>query len=147
MKDKFFAGALAGMIGAAVMASLNFLFNLMPGVDLKLLFGVSELFVPKPLYGTLEGATIGLISHLVCGSIVGLGVMIVLEKTGYNHLILKGALLGLLAWFLLCGLLGRVLGLRMQDKFLDNILMILIHIPFGIVTAWAVYRFREKTKV
>lgn len=147
MKDKFFAGALAGMIGAAVMVSLNFLVNLIPGVDLKLLFGVSELFVPKPLYGTLEGAIIGLIAHLVCGSMVGLGIMLVLEKTGYNHLILKGTFLGLLAWFLLCGLLGRVLGLRMQDKFIDNILMILIHIPFGIATAWAVYLFRKKAKV
>lgn len=147
MKDKFFAGSVAGMIGASVMAAANFLVNLIPGVDMKLIFGVSELFVPKPLTGTVEGAAIGLIAHLVCGSLVGLTVMAVMEKTGYDYLILKGTVIGMIAWFLLCGLLGRVLGLTMQDKFIDNIMMIIIHIPFGIATVWSLYLLRGEAKV
>lgn len=145
MKDNFIIGALSGMAGAAVMSSLNFLLNLSPRINMKLIFGASELFVPKSLAATLQGSTIGLIAHLVCGSILGLAIFGILEKFGYEYIIFKGTVLGLASWFLLCGILGKTLRLGMQDKFIDNILFILIHIPFGVTTAWLIkrYRYRE----
>lgn len=146
MRDRFFLGSAAGITGAAVMSIINFVVNLIPGINMKLLFGASELFIPKSMVGTLPGSTIGLVAHLVCGSLVGLAFLIVLERFGYDYIILKGSILGLFAWFILCGLMGKALKLGMQDKFLDNTLFILIHIPFGITTAWIIkhYRAREK---
>ncbi len=144
MKDKFVLGATGGVAGAAVMAGLNFLINRIPGIDMKLVSGVSELFVSRSLVGTLQGNTIGLLVHLVCGALVGLAFLTALELTGYDYLLLKGAFLGLAAWLQLCGILGRILGLNMQDKFIDNVLFLLIHIPFGIVTVWVIDRLRYR---
>lgn len=142
MKDRFIVGSLAGMAGAAVMALINFIINLVPGLNMELIFGVSTLFVPKTLQGTLQGAAIGLIAHMICGALVGMVMLGVLEVSGYDYIQLKGAILGLFLWFLLSGLLGRALELGMQDKFIDNLLFILIHIPFGITTAWLIKKYR-----
>lgn len=141
MKDKFFLGALAGMAGALVMSFLNFIINLIPGVNMKLLFGVSQLFVPKAMSDTLPGTAIGFIAHLICGALVGIAFLLVFEYFSYDYPLLKGTFLGLASWFIMCGILGRVLRLPMQDKILDNILFILIHIPYGITTAWIINRY------
>lgn len=145
MKDRFFIGSLAGMAGAVVMAVIDFLINLMAGIDVKLIFGVSELFVPKHLLATLPGATIGLIAHIVCGALLGLAIVVVLELFGYDYIVIKGVILGLFTWFLLSGMMGKALKLGMQDKFIDNILFLLIHIPFGVTTTWLIKRFRSGT--
>lgn len=143
MKDSFIISSLAGLAGAAIMALINFIINLIPGVNMELIFGVSELFVPKNLLGTLQGAAVGLIAHLACGALVGLIILWALEIFGYDYILLKGAIFGLFSWFLMCGILGRVLKLGMQDKFIDNILFIIIHIPFGITTAWLIKKYRS----
>ncbi|HWI54660.1 MAG TPA: hypothetical protein VNT57_03135 [Desulfobacteria bacterium] len=142
MKDRFFIGSLAGLAGAGLMALINFIINLVPGINMELIFGVSGLFVPETLKGTLQGAAVGLIAHLACGALVGLVILGILETFGYEHIVLKGAILGLFCWFSLSGILGRLLTLGMQDKFIDNALFILIHFPFGITTAWLIKRYR-----
>ncbi|KNZ69554.1 hypothetical protein Tfer_1799 [Thermincola ferriacetica] len=145
MTDRFFLGVVAGLAGAVVMVILNFLLNLIPGVQMELIFGISKLFVPQNLLGTLAGGTIGVIAHLICGSLVGLIFLVILEKTGLSYPVLKGAILGLGCWFVVNGLIGKFLDLGMQDKFIDNILIMLIHIPYGIITAWIIYRYHPKT--
>ncbi len=147
MRDKFLLGSLAGASGAVVMLFFSSLLNSLPGLRLKLLFGVSQLFVPKGLVNTLPGNIIGSIAHLICGGLVGIGILYVLEITGYKYNLIKGAALGICAWFLLCGVLAKLLGLKMQDNFLDTILVMLVHIPYGITTAWIINRFRIKMPV
>ncbi len=59
MKSKLFLGTSAGFIGAVVMAVL----------------------VKDYMVGTLLGSTIGLIAHLICGYIIGLGILIALDSS------------------------------------------------------------------
>ncbi|ADG83370.1 hypothetical protein [Thermincola potens] len=145
MTDRFFLGVVAGLAGAMAMVVLNFLLNLIPGVQMELIFGISKLFVPQNLLGTLAGGTIGVIAHLICGGLAGLIFLVIMEKTGVNHPVLKGIVLGLAAWFLANGIVGRILGLSMQDTFVDNIFIILVHAVFGIITAWIIARYHPKT--
>ncbi len=142
MKDKFIIGSLAGLAGSAVMALINFIINLIPGINMELIFGVSALFIPESLQGTLPGAAMGLFAHLICGTLVGMVILGLLEISGYEHTLAKGAILGLFSWFLLCGMLGRVLELGMQDKFIDQVLFIINHVFFGIITVWLIKRYR-----
>ncbi|PKM83005.1 MAG: hypothetical protein CVU89_02440 [Firmicutes bacterium HGW-Firmicutes-14] len=147
MKDNFLRGTAAGFTGAVVMSVFDFILNLIPGINIELIFGISKLFVPRSMTGTLAGSTVGLISHLVCGILVGLVMLVILEIAGYDYLLAKGAIMGLASWFLLCGILGKALGLRMQDRFIDNLLIMLIHIPFGLTVVWFLDRFRPKPEV
>lgn len=147
MKSKLFLGTSAGFIGSVVMAVLIFLLHLV-GVDVKLITAISQLFVKEPIVGTLLGNTIGLIAHFICGSIVGLGILIALDITGYTHPVLKGALFGGGVWFLLCGILARILNINMQGDFLGTLFNFLIHIVYGIVTVSIIthYNYRSTAK-
>ena len=147
MRDKLLLGSIAGMAGAATMIAANSLLNLIPGINLKLIFGVSEIFVSKALTGTVAGNIIGGIAALTCGALVGVAILYAFEFTGYHYLLIKGTFLGLASWFLLCGILARILRLGMQDTIIDNILMITIHLLFGLITAWVIGRYRKKTPV
>ncbi|GAB4262879.1 hypothetical protein [Thermincola ferriacetica] len=144
MTDRFFLGVVAGFAGAMGMVVLNFLLNLIPGVQMELIFGISQLFVPKNLLGTLSGGTIGVIAHLICGGLAGLIFLVLMEKTGFAHPVLKGIVLGLAAWFLANGIAGKILGLSMQDTFVDNIFIIIVHAVFGIITAWIIARYHPE---
>ncbi len=147
MKDKFFLGSIAGFTGAVVMVGLDYLLNLIPGIHTKFMFRVTSIFVPRGLTETLPGSIIGLIAHLTCGALMGLAILIVLEKTGYVYPLLKGAMVGFGLWFLLCGIFARALRIDLQEGFLDTILTMLIHIPFGVTAAWVINRYRYKPTV
>lgn len=144
MKDRFLLGASAGAVGGVAMGTLHILLSYIPGVNLKMIYGVSKLFVPPSMLGTLEANIIGGIANIVCASVIGLLVMTLIELTGLDGSIYKGALLGIMIWFLTCGLIGKALGLNMQDTFWDNILIILIHAIYGIITVGFIKKFGTK---
>jgi hypothetical protein len=144
MKDKFFLGALAGTAGSTVMLTLYFILNSLPGISIKLLDGIARVFVPEPVIGTLEGNIIGIIAHFMCGSMIGLAILVIFEITGYNNPLLKGAALGAGSWFIACGIVGRLININIQDNFIDQMLNLLIHIPYGITVAWFLNRYKYK---
>jgi len=145
LNDKFFLGSFAGVTGAMVMVIFDFLLNLLPNINIKLIFGLSALFVPETLKGTLQGGFIAFIAHMICGAIIGFIILLLFDWTGYDRPLLKGGLMGVGFWFLTCGILARILNLNMQDKFIDNILNMLIHIPYGVTAGWIIYRYRPIT--
>lgn len=146
MKDRFLLGFTGGLVGAIIMGALDLALNLLPAVNTKLLIGVSSMFVSKSLIGTVQGNIIGIISSLLYGSMGGILILLILENTGYDKHIYKGILLGLITWFLTCGILDQSLTLRIQDKFTDIVMLILIHIAYGITTVWFIRRYRHKVE-
>lgn len=144
MKPKLFLGMGAGSVGAAVMAILIYLLHFV-GVNVPLITAISRIFVKEPLVGTTLGNTIGLIAHLMCGSIVGLGILMALDYTGYTRPVLKGALIGGGIWFLLCGIVAKMLNIKMQGDFLGTLFNLLIHIVYGVVAVSMINHFHNKT--
>lgn len=144
MKDKFTLGLLGGFAGTVVMGSLYLLFEQIPGVSLKMLLGVSRLFVPTSMASSSPGIITGYIGNALCGSLLGLGIMLVLEKTGYGYIWLKGVLLGLMIWFLTCGVISTQIGIGTESRFIDNIILIVIHIAHAVTTTWFIQRFRYR---
>ncbi|PKM83006.1 MAG: hypothetical protein CVU89_02445 [Firmicutes bacterium HGW-Firmicutes-14] len=144
MKDKMILGLIAGFGGAVIMGILDILFNLLPGINTKFIYGVSQLFTPITLAESPYGFFMGLTASLVCGTLAGLSFILVFETTGYDYLFLKGSITGLLLWLLLCGITGTVLGLNMEDTFIDNMVMIIIHLGYGLTGAWLINRFRPR---
>lgn len=144
MKDRFLLGTTAGAVGGLVIGILHLLFDQIPGVSLKMIYGVSKLFVPAGMLGTLEANIIGGLANIVCASVIGLFIMTAIEMTGFDSYLFKGAMLGTMIWFLTCGLLARVLKLNMQDTFWDTVLIILIHAIYGIVAVWFIKKYRVK---
>lgn len=141
MNDRLIAGGIAGFVGSIVMVLFNLLLNFIPGVSVKLLYTASNMFIPKPLLGTLEGNLMGLIVHLICGSLLGVIFVYILDFTGHRYIYLKAFGYGFITWFLLCGFVTRLLNLPVQDKFLDGLLLLLIHIPFGLTIGWIIKNF------
>ncbi len=142
MKDRFLLGTAAGAVGGIVMGILHLLLSQIPGVSLKMIYGVSKLFVPASMLGTLEANIIGGLANIVCASLIGLLVMALLEVTGFDSYLFKGALLGIMIWFVTCGLIGKALKLNMQETFWDNIIIIAIHAVYGIVTVSFIRKYR-----
>lgn len=136
-------GATAGFIGALVMAILIYLLHLF-GVDVRLITAISQVFVRGPLVGTFQGNTIGLIAHFLCGSIIGIGILIVLEITGYTHPILKGASLGGAVWFITCGIIARILSISMRGDFSGTLFNFLIHIVYGIIATSIITNYHNR---
>lgn len=143
MKSKLFLGTGAGFIGALAIAFIIYLLYYV-GINVPLITAISRIFVLEPMVGTFRGNIIGLIAHLMCGSIVGLVILIGLEVTGYNHFVLKGALFGGGIWFTLCGILAKILNIYMQGDFLGSIFAFLIHIIYGIITTWIITHYSSK---
>ncbi|ADG82088.1 hypothetical protein [Thermincola potens] len=141
MEDRLIAGGVAGLAGSLVMVGLDYLVNLIPGVSTNLLLAASAILSTDVELGTVTGNVTGFIIHLICGSILGVIFIFLLEITKYRFVLLKGFLFGIGAWFIVCGMIARLLNLPIQDKFIDNLFMLLIHIPFGLTTAFVIKNY------
>ncbi len=146
MKDKFFLGISAGLAGSLVMVLLLWLLNLIPGVSINMLDEVSTLFNERAV-GNLQRGITGTTVHFICGSVIGLAMILLFQTTGYGMPLLKGAGFGAVTWFLLCGIMARLLNLQMQDTFVDSFLLLLVHIAFGLTAGWFLARYRYRDKV
>jgi len=143
MKDKFFLGLSAGLAGSLAMLVLLWLLNLIPGVSMNLLYEIAALFITGES-GTLENGITGTIVHFICGSIIGLAMLALFQIIGFSFPLIKGAGLGMFTWFLLCGIVARLLNLQMPDTFIDSILLLLVHIAYGITAGWFLAKYRPK---
>ncbi|MBU7008752.1 DUF6789 family protein [Phosphitispora fastidiosa] len=143
MKDKFILGLSAGLAGSLVMAVLLWLLNLIPGVSIKILYEMATLFLAGES-GALENGITGTIVHFICGSIIGMAMLALFHVTGYGSPLLKGIGMGTFTWFLFCGILARLLNLQMRDTFIDSMLLLLLHIAFGITAGWFLVKYRDR---
>lgn len=146
MKDKFLLGSLAGITGALVMVTANSLLNLIPGVSVKLLFGVAHLFVIPGTVNTFNGRIISVLANLACGGLLGVIFTYFVSFTYPRYILLKGAIYGLGTWFIVCGMVARALRLPMPDIPLDQYLIIAVHFIYGIIIAYIIGRFGEFEK-
>lgn len=141
MKDKFLLGSLAGIAGALVLVTTNSLVNLIPGVSVKLLFGVTHMFVPPAAVNTLNGKIVAVLANLACGGVLGFIFTYLISFTNPRYILLKGIIYGMGAWFLICGMVARALRLPMVDKPLDQYLNLTAHLLYGIVIAYVIAKF------
>ncbi|MFZ5640191.1 MAG: hypothetical protein ACOY4Q_05830 [Bacillota bacterium] len=146
MKDKFLLGSLAGIAGALVMVIANILVNMIPGLSVKLFFGVTYMFVPPAVVNTLNGNVIAILANLACGGVLGVIFTYFVSFTNPRYMLLKGAIYGGGTWFLICGMIARALRLPMVDKPLDQYMILAVHFIYGIVTAYVIARFGEFEK-
>jgi hypothetical protein len=146
MKDKFLLGSLAGIAGAVVMVIANILVNMIPGLSVKLLFGVTHLFVPPVAVNTINGNIIAILANLACGGLLGVIFTYFVSFTNPKYMLLKGAIYGGGTWFMICGMVARVLRLPMVDKPMDQYMILAMHIIYGIVIAFVIARFGEFEK-
>jgi len=147
LKDKFILGGTAGMAGGVVMGLSIYLLNLIPGISIHMITRVALLFSPSAVSGPVQSNIIGFIGHLFCSALVGFIAIMLLDYTGYSHSFLKGLGFGAVAWFALCGVLARILNLNMADKFVDSVLLLLVHVLFGVITVWIINRYRYREEV
>lgn len=128
------------------MGTLNGLANLVPGISTKLIFGISKFFVPLPLIDTLPGNLIAYIASTICGTLYGLVMVTVFERTGYHYYLLKGLILGMILWLFTCGMINTGMRLGMQDTFVDNIVIAAVHATYGITAGWVLGRYGNRLK-
>jgi len=145
VRNKLFLGTVAGFVGALVIAVFMLILKFF-GIEVRVIPAISQLFLIDSFIGTFEANAIGLLAHLICGSIIGAIFLLALESTGYNHWILKGAAMGSIVWFSLCGVVARLLELSIRSNALNSLFNLIVHIIYGIVTAWFIFYFEGKAK-
>ena len=146
MRIRLLSGLIAGFVGALGMW-LVILLSYFFGFHIRIIPAITELFVTDSFLGTFQASIVGVIAHFICGGILGIAFLLTLEITGYSNWILKGAAGGAVVWFLLCGMLAKILNISMRSDAVNSLANLVVHIIYGIITSLVIVYFHNRTNI
>lgn len=147
MKDRFVAGALAGIIGAIVQDIYAITIKSLGIIDRSYIDFASVMIMSESIDGIL-GFMVGLLAHVGVGVLFGLGFAYIIKKTSSNYLLFKGIIFGLSLWFLLLGY-GTTFKLPMFKNLppLNALTTFVGAVIYGVVTAYTLRLIDKKTSL
>ncbi|MCL6548813.1 MAG: hypothetical protein K6T30_07870 [Alicyclobacillus sp.] len=138
--DGLVLGALAGLAGTLVKFALELLaLAFIPSYKSCVRLAAAILFVPAAAMSRFDAFLLGLEIDLLVGSVAGVVAVEILARWGRDHLLLKGAGGGALAWLICYGTLCKYLSKidLTGTSFLEIQISLAVHIVFGITVAAA----------
>jgi uncharacterized membrane protein YagU involved in acid resistance len=145
VKDRFIAGGLAGIIAGLIQYMYGLVSKALGFSDRE--FGqFSESVLNLHVYTGVLGQIIGVLSHMAVSIIFGVLFAYIIQKASSRYYLLKGAMYGLVLWFLLSGF-GSVLRLPNFTKIppLTELDILGGAILYGLVLAYSLKLLERKT--
>ncbi len=150
-KDLIMLSGVAGFIGAIVkniFSGIPYLFHITQ--DFGILIAGRIIFHAKDFPLDWLHITLSIFAHLIFGSIIGVGLGILYLLSGKDFYLLKGAIYGLLVWFIVRNYLVTlsVPGEREQLDAITTAVSFGSHILYGLISGYiiAIYnRFAPST--
>jgi hypothetical protein len=143
--NRVFLGVFAGLAATLVKDVLNqTLYSLK---IIKILFAqyAAGVFVSAMEAKSLPGIVVGYFIDFGLSALLGIIFVFLLEKTKPNHLLFQGVMFGIALFLSLYGaLLSFGLSSVKERPLMDVVLMIFIHLIFGIVLGLFVRKFGRK---
>jgi len=100
MKDKLFTGTVAGFIGAGVVGLVSYILEKVGLFNFTYMDIAASLVYPQAKHGTFTWMFIGWVNNFIIGIILGIVLTYIIAATGKDYGIFKGALFGVIWWFL-----------------------------------------------
>jgi uncharacterized membrane protein YagU involved in acid resistance len=147
VKDRFVAGGLAGAFAGLIQYAYGIVSKASGLTDRQ--FGqFSESVLNLHVYTGVLGLIIGVLSHMAVSIIFGVLFAYIIQITSSRYYMLKGAMYGLVLWFLLSGF-GSVLRLPNFTKIppLAELDILGGAILYGLVLAYSLKLLERNTKV
>ena len=139
MKDSIALGATAGLIGGIAMTMSNYLLYRRKKTEIR--YGnIAGSLLMRP-YKTKKpkNYALGLMAHLINGSMIGVLLVPLYRRTGLDFPLLKGSMSGLVTWQSLYTI-GQRLGIYKTSPHLTRTgySAVLNNIIYGIVTSYLI---------
>jgi uncharacterized membrane protein YagU involved in acid resistance len=147
MKDRLIAGGLAGIIAGLIQYVYGLATQALGFTDRS--FGqFSEVVLNLHVYEGILGFIIGVLSHMAVALIFGVLFAYIIAKTSSRYYIIKGAMYGLVLWFLLSGF-GSVLRLPNFTKVppTSELDILVGAVLYGLVLAYTLKLLDKKTRI
>lgn len=143
MSDVVIAGLAGGTAGAAAHLAISWA-AVMMGWSRVIIVRVAAAVVLRnvPALGPLVLLT-GLLSHFVSGALFGVVLAWLLERTGPDLALVKGATFGAVLWLVPYSLLTPLFvpDQVVRPDALSSLLLLASHVAYGLVAAQTMVRF------
>ncbi len=146
--DKVVAGGAVGTVA-----------GIMGGIISRVLFGLNVgklclveigrgIFFQKEMPGITDSFSwhvLGWVAHLAMSIMLGIVFVYLLHYTGRDYALLKGAMLGVIVWYVNIGIISplAVYTPLPLDAF-SLLLMLAYHVIFGLISAWLIVWWEKK---
>lgn len=147
MKDRLVAGSMAGIIAGLIQYAYGLATQALGFTDRS--FGqFTEAVLDLHVYTGILGFIIGVLSHMAISIVFGVLFAYTIAKTSSRYHLLKGAMYGLVLWFLLSGF-GSVLRLPNFTKVppIAELDILVGAILYGLVLAYTLKLLDKKTSL
>lgn len=144
MKDKLFTGAVSGFIGAGVVGLISDLLERTGISDFSYMDIAGSLVLPQSIHGTFTWMLVGWLNNFIIGIILGIVLTYILAMTGKDYGIFKGALFGVIWWFIVSVIIqpnffdwGRI------DNFGHLAVCFFRDVLFGIIASYIIVKYAD----
>jgi len=146
IKDSIARSLFSGFLGTLAMDTVNLIFWKLGKTEFLHGHMAGSVYVNAFRTNQRKNFWLGQLTHQLTGASLAIPLNFILKKTGKDHLLLKGAFFGTMAWEVLYGI-GQKFGLfttkpRMTKSHYAELLN---HVIYGIVTAQALASLSEPT--
>ena len=145
--DRTVVGALGGIIGGLAFIIVLQIADIFINGSYPRVLHIAHLFIPPGQDHTFIGKVIAHIAHFGVSALLGVLYVNIFRLTGRDWVTTKGLLFGIAAWIVVFGIMGKVLSLPQKGGMSVALVMILVHLVFGVVTSWSVFWISEKVKL
>lgn len=145
--DRTVVGAIGGIIGGLAFIIILQISDIFINGTYPRVLHVAHLFIPAGQDHTFWGKVIAHIAHFGISALLGILYVNIFRLTGRDWVTSKGLLFGIAGWIIVFGITGRMLNLPQTNGIAVALVMILVHLIFGVVTSWSVFWLSERVKL
>lgn len=146
-KDTLIIGALSGTVATLVQDLLGMMVVYLiwpPFLNCIRIAGGLILKPDQVMEGGFWPILLGFQIDLIVGIVIGVVTVLILQRWGRDYYLLKGAMIGLIAWALFYNVLSRLLSrVYPEGSVLQTQIALLTHLAFGISLTWSAVWFEK----
>jgi len=141
---------LSGIIGACIRDSYSFIVVKLLGLTKHFIwdFGAT-IFIKESEINTIPGTIIGLLADLVISCLLSIIICALIDWQRKRHYLIYGLGVSLTAWLLFFGIVLHDIHATVKNAPVDlttNIIAIIGHLIFGLVTAFVYVKLSRNRK-
>lgn len=145
IKDKFFLGAVAGVIVNIPLNILDYILYKLNISQYHIWHIAASVYFPKSQVITLPALIVGMLTHFILVAILGIAILYLLYYTGTDYYWAKGLAFSMIAWLFIFGIVLQMKISRINPvDFGTNLTHIGAHIIFGILVAWVIVTYGKE---
>lgn len=147
MKDRFIAGSVAGLVGAAIQVIYGYAVKA-TGIADRSFHDFGKVFIMSSAAKGILSETVGIMSNLTNGIFFGIIFAFIIYLTSSKYYLIKGLIYGTILWHIFLGL-GTMYKMPAFGKFSpsSSLATLIGSLIYGIVAAYILKILDNKTSL